>query len=168
VEVSVTVSRTENQLSFAGFVWGLASVLGPILGGVISQHSTWRWCFFLNLPVGGAAFVVLFFTLKLNPQEKRSAKQYVKEFDKIGYVLVLAAIVIFLLGFTFAETDGFPAKKSIACIVVGVCLFPIFTAYEFWIEKRYPLVKPIVPPRLFRTRTTALLLVGVACHSLSL
>ncbi|UZJ56504.1 hypothetical protein CBS101457_005824 [Exobasidium rhododendri] len=163
----VPLSKRGNYAGLYGFVWGLASVLGPILGGIISQNTTWRWIFFLNLPVGGAAFVVLFFTLKLNPHPKKSTKQYIREFDKIGYVIILAAVIIFLLGFTFAETDGFASPKAIACIVVGACLFPVFVAYEFWAEKKFPSVKPIVPPRLFRTRTTALLLVGVACHSLS-
>lgn len=152
----------------SGFVWGFASVVGPILGGVISEHTTWRWIFFLNLPVGGAAFIVLFFSLNLNPHEKKSAKQHFKQFDIFGYILILIAIIIFLLGFTFAETDGFQSSKSIACIVVGVVMFPVFTAFEFWLEKHDPDVKPIVSPRIFRTRTTALILVGVACHAIAL
>ena len=138
-----------------------------MLGGVISQHSSWRWCFFLNLPVGGAAFVVLFFSLHLNPQKKRSARDYYREFDLLGYLLVLAAIVIFLLGFTFAETDGFGAAKAIACIAVGVALLPVFAAYEFFVERTRPHVKPIVPPRLFRTRTTALILAAISCHAIA-
>lgn len=154
--------------TFAGFVWGLASVLGPILGGVISQHTTWRWIFFLNLPIGGIAFSVLFFFLNLNQHERKSAREVYKSFDTTGYLLVLTAIVIFLLGFTFAETNGFSAPRSIACIVVGGVMFPVFTVYEFWLEKHHPDVKPLVPPRLFRTRTTALILVGVAMHAIGL
>lgn len=149
-------------------MWGLASVLGPVLGGIISERASWRWIFFLNLPVGAAAFLILFFCLHLNHIEKKSAKQYFDQFDLIGYLLVLAAVVLFLLGFTFAETQGFQSIKAIICIVVGACLFPIFVAYEFYVERKDDQVQPIVPPRLFRTRTTALILVMVATHSMSL
>lgn len=112
--------------------------------------------------------MVLFLFLNLNPLPKKSAKEYWAQFDKIGYLLILAAIVIFLLGFTFAETDGFNSAKAIACIVVGGFLFFVFASWEFLVERKFSTTRPIIPPRIFRIRTTALMLVGVSCHGIAL
>lgn len=48
-----------------GLVFAVSSVLGPVLGGVFSDYASWRWCFYINLPVGVIAFLVIQFGLKI-------------------------------------------------------------------------------------------------------
>ncbi|KAJ0122202.1 flatoxin efflux pump [Diaporthe amygdali] len=79
-------------------VYSLASVLGPILGGAFTQHSTWRWCFFVNLPVAGVSALVILLLFHPPPASSRSKvplKVKMSHMDPVGILLVLGSLVCF-------------------------------------------------------------------------
>ncbi|GAA5960413.1 hypothetical protein JCM3765_007503 [Sporobolomyces pararoseus] len=145
--------------SVIGSVWGLASACGPLLGGVFVDRATWRWCFWINLPVGAFALAVLAYFLKLNPHNPPSARQMLAEFDFLGLFLLIVGLVVLLFGFTFGETN-WSSVNAIACLTVGCVVLAAAVAVELTTKR-----SPIIPPRLFKIRTSAAVLIGTFFQS---
>ncbi|EST04691.1 Major facilitator superfamily [Kalmanozyma brasiliensis GHG001] len=158
----VSLEDRGKYSGWIGGVWGIASVIGPLLGGAFTDagHSGWRWCFFVNLPLGGIALVIVFFSLNLNPRPKLTFREACGEFDFIGLFMVIVSVILILLGFNYAETKAWNVPETIALLVTGGALLIAFMGWEFKTKK-----KPIVPPRLVTTRTTSLILLSVLLHA---
>lgn len=143
---------------YLGAVFALATVSGPLIGGLIVDSGLgWRGCFFVGLPFAVAAFFVLQKTLHL-PVVKRPVR-----IDYLGATLIVAGVSILLIWVSLAGNQfGWGSTTSIA-LVVGGLLVLVAAVY---VEARVA-VDPIIPLRLFRDRTVTLatiasVLIGVA------
>ncbi|KZP00733.1 MFS aflatoxin efflux pump [Calocera viscosa TUFC12733] len=119
-----------NRAIFAGIAGalrGIASVIGPILGGAFTDNITWRWCFYINLPIGALTFVVVIFFLQVpGPKNKRVSnwKDTFLNMDPIGTALFMPAIVCLLLAL---QWGGLVYAWSNAHIIVLLVLFALLT-----------------------------------------
>ncbi|MGD8702511.1 MAG: MDR family MFS transporter [Desulfosarcina sp.] len=101
--VLADISEPQNRgrmMSYASFVWGLASVLGPSLGGFIVSWVSWRWIFYINVPIGLLSLVGIWFFLT----ETRDKRQTI-EIDYAGIFTLVVAILSFLTAFLLGGRD---------------------------------------------------------------
>ncbi|KAI3391530.1 hypothetical protein diail_7174, partial [Diaporthe ilicicola] len=146
-------------LGIISLVWALAGGFGPVLGGVFTQHTTWRWCFYINLPISGCAMVILFFSLHLhNP--RTGVKEGLVAIDWLGSLTIVGGTIMILLGLEFGGvTFPWDSPTVICLIVFGAVLVGIFFVIELRIAKF-----PIIPLRIFK-HPSNLAVVGLsACH----
>jgi MFS transporter, DHA2 family, glioxin efflux transporter len=115
-------------MGVSSLVWTCSSVLGPVLGGVFTQDVSWRWCFFVNLPLGGAAMAIILIFFK-TPPHSRVAHAELKEipllFDIGGAFLILAAMTCLLLvlqdgGVTYPWNHAVPIGLLVGFILITV------------------------------------------------
>ncbi|MGW4595805.1 DHA2 family efflux MFS transporter permease subunit [Streptomyces sp. NPDC004457] len=128
-----------------GAVFGTTSVLGPLLGGLFTQHLSWRWVFYVNLPVGVTALAVIAAALRI---PRRTARHVI---DYLGTFLIAAvATCLVLVASLGGSTWPWDSAPVIGLAVLGVVLAVAFVA----VERRA--AEPVLPLKLFRIRTFTL------------
>ena len=125
-----------------GLVFGSAFLLGPAIGGFLTDTFSWHAIFYVNLPIGAIALAVIWYLLPNIKHVERAGR-----IDYLGVVTLVLGLVPILIGFTVAETDGFGEPVVWAWIGAGLAFLVAFV----FIERRA--ADPVVPLHLFRNRT---------------
>ncbi|KAF2852135.1 putative efflux pump antibiotic resistance protein [Plenodomus tracheiphilus IPT5] len=139
--------------SFFGMAFAVSSILGPFVGGAFTDSArlTWRFCFYINIPIGGFAFAAVFFMLQLPtvPMEKLTLVDQAKSLDPLGLLFFAPSMVCFILALQWGGTTySWSEPKIIGLIVIFVVTFIAFLVVEYKLPDT-----AMAPPRVVLNRS---------------
>ncbi|KAF2732367.1 major facilitator superfamily transporter [Polyplosphaeria fusca] len=151
---SVPLEKRPVYQGLIGAVFGVATVVGPLLGGVFTEKVSWRWCFYINLPFGALSAAVVAFVLHLPERkegEKLSLVQQLKKLDPIGTALFLPSMICLIMALQWGGTAYAWSNWRIVLLLV---LFPVLLAGYVAVQMWKP-ETATMPMRILTQRTVA-------------
>ncbi|RYP66919.1 hypothetical protein DL769_005894 [Monosporascus sp. CRB-8-3] len=144
-----------KRSAFNGIVLGtfaLGQAVGPLIGGALTEHASWRWCFYFNFPLGGLVIFAFVFLIKLPIdslcKEKLTLAQKIWRIDLIGFFIFCLAVTLFLLGLQWGGSKyEWSNPRVVGTMVVGLVGFGVLGMWLWWRGE-----KALIPPRLLNDR----------------
>ncbi|KAM3478621.1 hypothetical protein MY5147_002133 [Beauveria neobassiana] len=156
----VPPAQRARYTGLVGVSYAVASVAGPLIGGVFTDNISWRWCFYINLPIGGLSLALILFSFKPPSAAKpvpAPLSEILLQLDLLGVALAVVSMVCFFLVTQWAGASrAWDSASVIACLVVSVVASFLFAAVQIWQDERASLV-----PRILSKRV----IYGVACFA---
>ncbi|KAJ7626965.1 putative MFS multidrug transporter [Roridomyces roridus] len=146
---TVPLAKRPMYTALVAGMYGVSSVAGPLLGGVFTDKTSWRWCFFINLPIGGLTLAILIFFLSLPAQGPSSDRLKLKQLDPWGTLVFIPAVICLLLALQWGGSKySWGNARIIALFVVFGVLLGVFCVIQArqgeWAT---------VPPRIVKQRS---------------
>ncbi|KAF5238275.1 hypothetical protein FAUST_5642 [Fusarium austroamericanum] len=161
----VSIRERGMYAGIIGGVWAIAAVVAPVMGGAFAQNISWRWIFYINLPIAGVALVALGMFLKLTRPPSGTFKEQMARIDWGGSVLLIGSVTSIVLALSWGGSEhAWSDWETVVPLVIGLVALLAFFAYQGvpWLKE------PTMPLRLFSNRTSSTLLAISFIHSLLL
>ncbi|KAJ4373442.1 hypothetical protein N0V86_007580 [Didymella sp. IMI 355093] len=149
----VPLSRRPMFTALFGMLFGVSAVLGPIIGGAFVDHVSWRWCFYINLPIGAITMAILFFFFHMDPpnRENLSIIQQIQRLDPVGIFFLVPSIISLVLALQWGGTTySWSSPTIIGLLVTFAVLLVVFGIVETLTPET-----AMAPPRVVLNRNVA-------------
>ncbi|KAK6200107.1 multidrug-resistance transporte [Scheffersomyces amazonensis] len=161
----VPIERRPMGMAILSCVFAFASVLGPLVGGSFTSKVSWRWCFYINLPIGAVAFAFLVWAFN-PPRPKVNMKEELKRFDYFGSFLLVAGWIILLLALTFgADNYSWNSAAVIVTFILGGGILVIFVIWNWFFSKNQLFANEII--KIPQIMAAVLAITGVFSFSMT-
>ncbi|KAK7718221.1 hypothetical protein SLS57_006097 [Botryosphaeria dothidea] len=129
---------------------GIAACLGPVIGGILASRSTWRWCFYMNLPIGGVTVFAMTLLYKPRPRipKDMSLSEKILSLDLFGSTLLASSVTCLLLAFTFAGEGAWSEAKAIGLLVAFAVLLIILLVEQCLVSD----ARALIPRSIIKKR----------------
>ncbi|KAI4139379.1 MAG: hypothetical protein L6R39_006314 [Caloplaca ligustica] len=145
--------------------YAIGTIIGPLLGGLFTDRTSWRWVFYINLPICGAALLLIVPFLNLKYRREGTIWDRLKRVDWVGNALLTAAVTSILLALAWAGTKhAWGSWRTLVPLILGVLGMLGFAAIQWsgYVDE------PTTPPKLFSNRTSIAVFVMAFVHGLLL
>ncbi|RLL96869.1 hypothetical protein CFD26_104810 [Aspergillus turcosus] len=130
---ALPLHKRPKYQGFFGAVFGVASVAGPLVGGAFTTNVTWRWCFYVNLPLGGVVMVVILLLLEIpnRPNSQKPLKEKLRQLNGVGILAILPGIVCLCLALQWGGTKyAWSEGRIVALLVLAIILLIAFVLIQ--------------------------------------
>ncbi|KAH8832958.1 major facilitator superfamily domain-containing protein [Flagelloscypha sp. PMI_526] len=157
----VPLSERGTYQGLKSLIWGLSSAIGPVIGGSFAEKASWRWLFYLNLPVSGIAFGFVLTCLRVRTPPGSIASK-LQAVDWIGNLIIIAGTTLCNVGLAWAGTRyAWSDAHVLGPLVVGMVLIVLFLVHQ-----RYIPSQPTIPWDVVSNRTTFSGFLGTFIHGI--
>lgn len=146
----VPLRERPKYMGFLFIPYTMAVILGPVVGAVLTEKASWRWIFYINLPISGVAWILLAVVLRVR-YNKDTAHNSLKRIDIGSNLFLVASLVAILLALTWGGTQyPWSSWRTIVPLSLGLLGLVAF----LWVQSTTLIPEPTMPIRLFANRTS--------------
>ncbi|KAL0940270.1 multidrug resistance protein fnx1 [Colletotrichum truncatum] len=158
----VPLRERGNYIAVILVIYGVGTAIGPFVGGIIVQNTSWRWVFYINLPIGGISLVLLWLFLHVKWDRTTVVADKLRRIDFIGNGILIASTVSVLIALTWAgAVYPWSSYRILVPLILSIAGLAGFCAFEG--SGLVP--EPVMPLRLFMNRTSAVVYVTTFLNS---
>ncbi|XXH05488.1 hypothetical protein Hte_011918 [Hypoxylon texense] len=153
VATAVPLKVRPIYTAVVGLMFGVGATVGPLIGGVFTDLITWRWCFWINLPVGAVTIVVMILVYhpRIRDGPRRPAFRRFVDLDLVGNVILLSASVMLFLALEYTLTGAAWASAKVIGLLCGAFVTAVVLLVWLWWKQDAALI----PPAIAKQRTVA-------------